>query len=148
MTHALRTTLLKLASLSLVAFGLLNVFALFTPLDAVMAIFVNLAHLAPLSTEQALDNGAARLWIGISGGLLAGFGTTPYLVARDVYGQYPDLGRRIVLAAIMSWYVVDSAGSVAAGAPFNAVINLVFLACFAVPVLWPKPSNVPSSAAG
>jgi len=71
---------------------------------------------------------AARLGAGIYGGLMAGFGVTAYMVGRRASTT------RAFALGLASWWVVDSAASVAIGYPLNALSNLGFLALF-TPVL-------------
>ncbi|MEM6930240.1 MAG: hypothetical protein AAF602_25090, partial [Myxococcota bacterium] len=49
---------------------------------------------------------------------------------RDVRGV-----ARAMLGGLVTWYVVDSAGSLVAGIPGNVVLNTVFLGLFLVPLL-------------
>ena len=138
MTHTTRTNILKYASLGLIGFGLLNFLSLFTGIQPVMGWFLDLAFLSPLGSDHQLSSEAARLWIAISGGLLAGWGATLLLLSTQVYAKDPDLGKRIILTGVVVWFVIDSAGSIVAGAPFNAVLNFGFLLMYEVPLLWPK----------
>ena len=41
----------------------------------------------------------------------------------------------MILTSVGIWFVLDSAGSIAAGAPLNVALNTVFLGLYAVP-LW------------
>jgi len=145
MTHTTRTNALKLAALAVIAFGLLTSLALFPALQPAMGWFLDFAFWTPLSTEHQLGGDAARLWIAISGGLLAGWGATLWLVASQVYDKDPATGGRILLTGIAVWFVLDSAGSIMAGAPFNAIMNITFLLMFEIPVLWPKGKPTASS---
>jgi len=145
MTQATKVTILKYGSIGLIAFGLLNFLSLFPVLEPVMRVFLNLVFLTTFGSDHQLGADAARLWIGISGGLLAGWGATLLLIATQLYPIDPVLGRRIILTGVISWFVLDSAGSIAAGAPFNAVLNLSFLFVFALPVAWPERRSVSAS---
>ena len=149
MTHATKTAFLKYASLGLIAFGLLTSLTLLPVLQPVMGFFLDLAFLSPLGSDHQLDSEAARLWIGISGGLLAGWGATLYLLTTEVYAKDAQTGGRIILVGVVTWFIVDSTGSVVAGAPFNAVLNVSFLLLFTLPVLWTgKASASLNSPAG
>ncbi|MEP1206000.1 MAG: hypothetical protein ABJM29_05100 [Rhizobiaceae bacterium] len=147
MTHTTRTTALKYAALAVIAFGLLSSLALFPALQPVMGWFLDLAFWTPFGTDHQLTSDAARLWIAISGGLLAGWGATLWLIASQVYAKDPVTGGRIILTGIGAWFVLDSAGSILAGAPFNAVMNISFLLMFEIPVLWPKGKPTSASLA-
>ena len=60
------------------------------------------------------------------------------MLAKHVYADKPAIGGRIILFSILTWFVIDSSGSVVAGAPFNAVLNTSFLLMFTLPVIWPE----------
>lgn len=141
MSHSMKIRILKYASLSLIVFGLLNFLSLFTPVSVVLDAFHNLVHLTPLGSDHQMNSDSARLWVGISGGLLAGWGATLHVIASEIYENNKALGKRIFLTGVCTWFVVDSAGSIAAGAPFNAVLNCGYLFAFLAPVLWPEQQD-------
>jgi len=142
MTQETKIIILKAASLGLSAFGLLNLFALFTPMAEAMAVFLDLAFWLPLGTGPRAENEAARLWIAISGGLMVGWGATLYLVASQVYGDKEKIGERIFLAGLGSWFLADGVGSFIAGAWFNVIMNTGFLLLFCLPVLLPTKARL------
>jgi len=70
----------------------------------------------------SVDLGAsARLATGIYGGLMAGWGALMFGLGRVV--DVP----RAAATGILTWYVVDSAASIATGFPWNALSNAAFL---------------------
>ncbi|MEO0599979.1 MAG: hypothetical protein AAF211_00995 [Myxococcota bacterium] len=71
----------------------------------------------------------------VLGGVMVGWGVTLLALTfgplqRDVRGV-----ARAMLSGLVTWFVVDSAGSLAAGLPANVVLNTVFLGLFLVPLL-------------
>ncbi len=62
-------------------------------------------------------------------------------VITRVYASTPDVGRSMILTGVVIWFVVDNAGSVAAGAPVNALLNITFLLLFFIP-LWRSVGEV------
>lgn len=72
---------------------------------------------------------------------MAGLGVMTFLVAGELMPREPALARRILLAGVGAWFLVDSSMSIAAGAPLNAVFNSGFLLLFYLP-LW-KPVDAP-----
>ena len=56
-----------------------------------------------------------------------------------VYDAAPEAVRRTVLAGVLAWFVLDSAGSIASGNASNAVFNIAVL-LLAVGPLW-RPAN-------
>ncbi|UWQ30454.1 excinuclease ABC subunit A [Leisingera sp. M523] len=134
MTHAASIRMLKIVSILSAAFGLAMVLALATPLGTALSLFIDLAFL-PLDGAQALTPGAASLMTAIGGGLMCGFCLLIYLVTEHIYSADPALGRRLLIPALLAWYIPDSLGSLAAGAWFNVVMNTPFLALFLVPLM-------------
>lgn len=135
MTHQTRTTALKWASAAVIGFGLSLTLSLFTPLAQALDLFV---RLATLSTQEGVLLTAVdgRLFVAISGGILAGWGMMIWLITTRIYAHDPALGGPLIVIPTCVWFVVDSTGSVIAGAPFNAVLNLSFLAILVLPVIW------------
>lgn len=134
MTHQTSLTALKFASGFVIVFAALNIASLTTSLSIVMDLFIDFVFL-PLDGAQLVDSDAARLWIGISGGLLAGWGLMTWLVTDRVYSRDPAAGRAIILPSILAWFIVDGIGSVAAGAWFNVIVNAAILMMFLIPLL-------------
>lgn len=139
MTHSASARWLKTAAVLSAAFGLAMVLALATPLSQAFGFFLDLAFL-PLDGGQAQEPGPASLMTAISGGLLCGFCVLIYLVTEHVYKSSPGLGRRLLIPALLAWYIPDSLGSFAAGAWFNIVMNSAFLALFLMPLLLTRPA--------
>ncbi|EDZ46655.1 conserved hypothetical protein [Rhodobacterales bacterium Y4I] len=144
MTHSASVRWLKTAAVLSAAFGLAMVLALATPLAHGLGVFLDLAFL-PLDGGQRLQPGPAALMTAISGGLMCGFSVLIYLVTQHIYSTSPALGRRLLIPALLAWYVSDSLGSLAAGAWFNAVMNTPFLLLFLAPLLLARPAAAQSA---
>ncbi|MEZ5913147.1 MAG: excinuclease ABC subunit A [Paracoccaceae bacterium] len=143
MTTARATFMLYLATAISAATGLAMMLAVLFDDQLFIAFFLDLAFL-PLDGAQAMMDDAARLTTAISGGLLFGFAVMAWQVTREVYRRDQAAGRRILLPAIIGWFVVDGSGSLAAGAPFNVVLNTAFLALFLVPLLLNHRQSAPA----
>ncbi len=79
---------------------------------------------------------AARVTLGVLGGVMCGWGVTLYAAFQAAH-MLGDRGARIwwlILASIVFWFVVDSSLSLATGFALNAVMNCLFLAAFVVPI--------------
>ncbi|WP_156256270.1 hypothetical protein [Sandarakinorhabdus oryzae] len=74
-----------------------------------------------------------RLSVALVGALTMGWGVTMLAVWRAC-GADPAVWRGLS-RAVLIWYVVDSALSVATGMPLNAVSNTLFVALFLVPAI-------------
>lgn len=97
----------------------------------------------PLDGSQTMP-AEARLLSAISGGVLAGWGVMLWGLAGRLFETAPDLVRRLVVQSAIVWFVVDGAGSVAAGAPLNLIGNAIYLAVLLLPF---RPGrNAPAEA--
>jgi len=103
-------------------------------LPATSAPTVLLADLVlwPIDSGQTLTE-ESRLLAAILGGVMLGFGTTLLVLITKVYPRDPELVRTVILTGISVWFIADSLGSIAAGAPLNALLNVGFLLAFLVP---------------
>ncbi|WP_208720608.1 hypothetical protein [Leptospira jelokensis] len=63
----------------------------------------------------------------LTGGFLLGWGVTVWMLAVLVYDKAPEEIRKAVLFGLLSWFVLDSAGSIASGNPSNALFNILVL---------------------
>ena len=107
--------------------GVLLAAAVLAPVYPLGRLFLTLAHWPFFEAPTSLDP-TGRLMLAIGGGLTAGVGTMMWTVGTEVMPVAPVAGRRVILYFAISWFVTDSLFSVFAGSPFNAVLNLIFLA--------------------
>lgn len=89
----------------------------------------------PLDGDPADFPTTARQSNAVLGGVLVGWGATLLTLTfgplqRDVQGV-----SRAMLWGLVTWFVVDSAGSLAAELPGNLVLNVTFLGLFLAPIL-------------
>jgi hypothetical protein len=140
MTHTTRQKWLKIAAIIVIAFGPVISLAAHPATALLNGLFVDLAFW-PFDGAPTMDAPATRLLSAIGGGLTMGWGVMIYLVASMLYPREPELGRSIILSSVVTWFVVDSMGSVAAGAPANVLINLVFLLMLVVPLVGSNRQN-------
>ena len=147
MNYTARVAWLKTGAAVTIAFGVLIAAAAVPALQAPVALLLDLVYL-PLDGAPSTGDSAARILSAISGGVLVGWGLMMWLLATTLYAKEPVVCRKIILTSIISWFVIDSSMSIAAGAFLNAVFNVGFLLVFAVPVWKPLESisdNRPAS---
>jgi biotin transporter BioY len=84
------------------------------------------------TTYTAADT---RFLSALTGGFLLGWGVMIWCLSSLVYNKAPEAIRKTVLASVLSWFILDSAGSVASGNPSNALLNIIVL-LIAVGPLW------------
>ena len=89
----------------------------------------------PLDGVQTYTAPTTRFLSALTGGFLLGWGVMIWCLSAWVYDAAPEAVRRTVLAGILSWFVLDSAGSIASGNVSNAFFNILVL-LLAVGPLW------------
>ena len=96
-------------------------------LHPVAQIFLQIAYW-PM---QDVPSGLAvpvPLLVAITGGLTVGLGGMLWALGTYVAPLSPDAATKVTWVATWSWFCTDSTASILVGAPFNAVLNLTFLA--------------------
>ena len=88
----------------------------------------------PFDGAETLAASETRLALAIGGGVMLGWGLMIWQLAGEPLERAPEAVRGIIRASVLGWFLVDSAGSAAAGAALNVVPNLVFLALFLLPM--------------
>lgn len=136
MTHAKTVNWLKAASAIVIAFGVIMTLGSMPATSAPVALLVDLVFW-PLDDRQTVSAPETRLLWAISGGILTGWGLLLWQLSTRLYPREPRLARSLILTSISVWFVVDSLGSVLAGAPLNAALNLGFLLLFFLPLRRP-----------
>ena len=89
----------------------------------------------PLDGLQTYASADTRFLSALTGGFLFGWGVMIWCLSEWVYEAKPEAVRRAVLAGVLAWFVLDSAGSIASGTYSNAFFNL-FVLLLAVGPLW------------
>jgi hypothetical protein len=85
-----------------------------------------------------------RFLSALTGGFLLGWGVMIWCLSSWVYPLAPEPVRRTVVASLLAWFCLDSAGSIASGNPSNAAFNVLVL-LLAVGPLWRTAKNSGSS---
>lgn len=93
----------------------------------------------PIDGAQNYKEPTTRFLSALTGGFLFGWGVMVYCLSIWVYDKAPEAVRKTVLLGLISWFVLDSCGSIVSGNSSNAVFN-VFVLLLAVGPLW-KPAR-------
>ncbi|MCA3692041.1 MAG: hypothetical protein IOB61_01610 [Aquidulcibacter sp.] len=91
----------------------------------------------PLDGATTFASPDTRFLSALTGGFLAGWGVMIWCLSVWVYDHAPEAVRRTALAGILTWFCLDSAGSIASGNTSNAVINILVLLIAVGPLWWP-----------
>lgn len=89
----------------------------------------------PLDGVQTYESPTTRFLSALTGGFLLGWGVMIWCLRAWVYDSAPEPVRRTVLASIVAWFILDSAGSITSGNVSNAFFNIIVL-FLAVGPMW------------
>ena len=103
------------------------------PLHGLLHVFLQLAYWPLAEIPKALP-APVGLGVAISGGVTAGLGAALWALGRHVAPVAPEAARAVARRSGWVWFIVDGSASAAVGAPFNIVLNLIFLALILLPV--------------
>lgn len=93
----------------------------------------------PVDGIQNYDASTTRFLSALTGGFLFGWGVCIWFLRKWVYDKAPNEVRKAVLAGLIAWFLLDSAGSAASGNTSNVFINIIVLIIATGP-LW-KPAQ-------
>jgi hypothetical protein len=88
-----------------------------------------------LSHPTTFEASETRFLSALTGGFLLGWGVTIWCLSNWVYPLAPEPVRRTVVTGLIAWFCLDTAGSLASGAPSNAAFNVLVL-LLAIGPLW------------
>lgn len=89
----------------------------------------------PIDGQQDYTASTTRFLSALTGGFLFGWGVMIWCLSTWVYDKAPEFVRRSVLVSLLSWFLLDSAGSIASGNESNVFFNVIVL-LLAVGPLW------------
>lgn len=89
----------------------------------------------PIDGAQSYTAPTTQLLSAMAGGFLLGWALLIWALSVWVYDQAPEGVRRAVLLSLLTWFFMDSGGSVASGNPANVLFNIGLLLIAAGP-LW------------
>jgi hypothetical protein len=141
MSHRSHKLWLKISAVIIGSFGPVFFLGTMAPTLAPARLTLDLLGWR-LDRPSSYDTPDTRFLSALTGGFLLGWGVTIWCLSSWVYDAAPEGVRRAVLVGMLSWFCLDSAGSIASGNPSNAAFNVVVL-LLAVGPLWR-----PASAAG
>lgn len=95
----------------------------------------------PLDGAQSFEAPTTRFLAALTGGFLFGWGVTIWALRAWVFDLAPEAVRRTVLSGLIAWFVLDSAGSIAAGAGSNVAFNLIVLLVCVGPMWLPARAH-------
>lgn len=95
----------------------------------------------PLDGLQTYTSPDTRFLSALTGGFLFGWGVMIWCLRAWVYDIAPEAVRQTVLAGVLAWFILDSAGSIASGNGSNAFFNILVLLLAVGPMWRPAKSH-------
>lgn len=139
MSSALHKVWLKVTAVVIGSFGPVFFLGTMRPTLAPARLTLDLLGWR-LDQPSTYDTPDTRFLSALTGGFLLGWGVTVWCLSTWVYDAAPEGVRRTVLAGVLAWFCLDSAGSIASGNPTNVAFNVVVL-LLAVGPLW-RPARI------
>ena len=134
MTRAFHKFWLKITAVVIGSFGPVFFLGTMAPTLAPARLTLDLLGWR-LNNPSNYDSADTRFLSALTGGFLLGWGVTIWCLSMWVYDAAPEAVRRTVMIGLLSWFCLDSAGSIASGNASNAIFNVLVL-LFAVGPLW------------
>lgn len=134
MTHAFHKRWLRVAAIVVGSFG--PIFFLGTMTTTMELARLSLDILSwPIDGATTFASPDTRFLSALTGGFLLGWGVMIWGLSGAVYDAAPEGVRHTVLAGLLSWFCLDSAGSITSGNASNMAFNVLVL-LIAVGPLW------------
>lgn len=90
----------------------------------------------PLDGMTTYDSPDTRFLSALTGGFLLGWGVMIWCLSIWVYDKAPEEIRKSVLIGVLSWFILDSCGSIASGNASNVFFNIIVLLVGVGPLWW------------
>lgn len=118
---------MRRAGITIFAIGIFFAIAALPALHVFIKAFLQIAYW-PFHTIPSDLLVPIPLLVAITSGLTAGLGGMLWSLGTYVVPVSPFAATKVTQIAAWSWFCTDSTASILVGAPFNVVLNLVFLA--------------------
>jgi hypothetical protein len=89
----------------------------------------------PIDGNMSYQEPTVRFLSALTGGFLLGWGVTIWCLGRYLYPIAPGPARKTLVYGLLSWFMLDSAGSALSGNEPNVLFNVAVL-LIAVGPLW------------
>lgn len=141
MTPSVAAGILRFNTATLIiAFGVIWALGAVPGWDGPVRFFLDILKW-PIDGDPGVFDATDRWFSALGGAFLAAFGVIFYLLVIPGVERGDPEARKAGVAALLVWFVIDSSGSIAAGAASNAAFNVVILAAFLAPLLLVRPAR-------
>ena len=134
MSLELRFKLIRIVAIVLALYAVIWGLAPFTPINISARFLLDVLDWPIDNTAQALDRNTK--WLSaIGASLLAAIAVLLWGIIAPALKRGDAEVARTALLAFVAWYVIDGAGSIAAGVHSNVVFNTIYLVAMIGPLI-------------
>ena len=133
-THKTHKFWLKLMASGIVLYALFFFLGTLKQTASITEVVMDISSW-PMDGLQNLAANSTVFLSALLGGILFGWGVLIWILSGTIYDKAPEEIRKAVLFSAISWFVVDSVGSVLSGNAYNAFANTILLLVLVGP-LW------------
>jgi hypothetical protein len=126
--------LLRTSCLATIAIGLVSAVASHPAASGPWTLLMD-ALQWPLDGAQNVASKESRVLSAVLGGIACGWGLLLYLLASGPIASGDRDARSMFVGSVVTWFVIDSLASLAAGWPLNLLLNTAFAALLLLPFL-------------
>ena len=138
MTNRTHKFWLKITAVLIILYAILFFLGTLKQTDKVIEFVLDVSSY-PIDGLQNYETNSTVFLSALLGGILFGWGILIWFLSLKIYDIAPEQTRKIVLISLISWFLIDSVGSILSKNPNNAIAN-VFLLFVLVGPLW-KPAK-------
>lgn len=146
MSHRIHRIWLKVTALIVGSFGPVFFFGTMQATSEPARLSLDILSW-PIDNATSYAAPDTRFLSALTGGFLLGWGVTIWCLASWVHEKAPNPTRWSVLAGLVAWFILDSAGSLASGNASNVIFNVAVLAIAVGPLWWPASPEDSAPAA-
>lgn len=139
MTHQTHKSYLRITAIVIASFGPVFFLGSMHSFSEPARFTLDLLSFPP-DGNPTFNDPATRFLSALSGGFLFGWGVCIWVLRSLAFDKAPDEVRKSVLAGVLAWFFLDSAGSIASGNISNAFFNIAVLLLATGP-LWIPVKN-------
>jgi len=136
MKHKTHKIWLKITAISIITYAILFFLGTLKQTNRIIEVVLDISSY-PIDGLQNYNENSTIFLSALLGGILFGWGILIWFLSSKLYDLAPEQTRKIVLISLLSWFIIDSLGSVFSGNSSNVIAN-IFLLLILVGPLW-KP---------
>jgi len=134
MSQTLAATILRIASIAMIAFGALWALAPYDPVSTPAVLLIDILDW-PLDGNPSEFSRYDQWFSAVATSFLFGLALLFLLLVCPLIEQGSKLARRAGIISLSVWFLSDCLGSYAAGVPVNVVWNIGFILPFIIPLV-------------